>query len=74
MMWQQRIFIGDLQRFSLVEIGASTSAQDVVDILENLGELHGNGWMLFELAQDFGMGMYLVPIFLLVPSLNPRCV
>jgi hypothetical protein len=61
-LWQQRIFIGDLQRFSLIEVGNSTSAQDVVDILEGQGELQGNGWMLFELAQDFGMGIYLVSL------------
>jgi len=54
-LWQQRIFVGDLQRFNMVEVGGSTSAQDVVGVLERQGELDGNGWMLFELAQDFGM-------------------
>ena len=57
-LWQQRIFVGDLQRFNMMEVGGSTSAQDIVDGLGHQGELEGNSWMLFELAQDFGMDVY----------------
>jgi hypothetical protein len=57
---QQRIFIGDLQRFNIVEIGVSTNAQDVLDMLDKEGALEsilGRGdWMVYEIAQDFGMG------------------
>lgn len=58
-LWQQRVFIEDLQRFSMVEISSSSSAQDIIDALESQGEIGGSGWMLFELAQDFGMGELL---------------
>ena len=62
--WQQKVFIGDLQRSTLVELCSTTIAQDVIDVIESRGELGphdpgnggGKGWMLFELAQDFGMG------------------
>ena len=65
--WQQKVFLGDMQRSTLVEIGATTTAQDIIDALESRGEMGpydpnnngGKGWMLFELAQDFGMGMRL---------------
>ena len=57
---QQRIFIGDMQSFHMVEIGASTSAGDVLRIVEAQGALGpqgaGTAWMLWEMAQDFGMG------------------
>jgi hypothetical protein len=64
--WQQGVFLGDMQRFTVVEVGATTSAQDVIDAIESRGEMGpydphnngGKGWMLFELAQDFGMGMF----------------
>ncbi|PBK97502.1 hypothetical protein ARMGADRAFT_922583 [Armillaria gallica] len=56
---QQRIFIGDRQSYNMVEIGASTNAGDVVDMVEAQGSLKGwvgtGGWMLWEVAQDFGM-------------------
>jgi hypothetical protein len=60
-MTQQRIFIGDMQSFQMVEISASTSAGDVLRIIEEQGALNqyggvGPGWMLWEMAQDFGMG------------------
>ena len=62
--WQQKVFLGDTQRSTIVEVGATTSAQDVIDAIESRGEMGpydpnntgGKGWMLFELAQDFGMG------------------
>ncbi|KAJ3789210.1 hypothetical protein GGU10DRAFT_72343 [Lentinula aff. detonsa] len=56
---QQRIFIGDRQRFVVVEISHSTTAGDVVRMVEAQGALKEwrgtGGWMLFEIAQDFGM-------------------
>lgn len=64
--WQQRIFIGDMQRFNMVEIGPSTTAKEVLDMLDRQGQLEqwvGSGsWMLYEVAQDFGMGQ-LPPFF-----------
>ncbi|KAH7885251.1 hypothetical protein F5I97DRAFT_2032097 [Phlebopus sp. FC_14] len=53
---QQRIFIGDMQRFNMVEIASGTNAGNVIDIVASQGLLDRSGsWMLFELAQDFGM-------------------
>ncbi|KAJ3764341.1 hypothetical protein EV360DRAFT_31559 [Lentinula raphanica] len=56
---QQRIFIGDRQRFVVVEVSHSTTAGDVIRMVEAQGafkEWRGSGgWMLFEIAQDFGM-------------------
>ena len=59
---QQRVFVGNLQQFRMVEIGPTTSARDVVATMDAEGALSGwagsGGWMVFEVAQDFGMGMY----------------
>lgn len=59
-MAQQRVFVGDMQRFKMVEIGTSTTAGDIVEMIESDGSLIGfagsGGWMVFEVAQDFGMG------------------
>lgn len=59
---QQRIFVGNLQQFHMVEIGPTTTARDVVAMMDAQGVLTGwagsGGWMVFEVAQDFGMGMY----------------
>jgi hypothetical protein len=59
---QQRVFIGDMQRFNMVEIGPSTNAGDVIEMVEAQGSLNGwvgtGGWMVWEIAQDFGMGEY----------------
>lgn len=59
---QQRVFIGDMQRFNMVEIDPSTTAGDVVRMVDDQGSLKGwvgsGGWMLWEVAQDFGMGEY----------------
>ncbi|TFK73643.1 hypothetical protein BDN72DRAFT_834524 [Pluteus cervinus] len=55
----QRIFIGDMQRFNMVELDATTTAGSVIETIEAQGSLKGwagaGGWMLFEVAQDFGM-------------------
>jgi hypothetical protein len=63
--WQQKVFLGDTQRSTVVEVSATTTAQEVVDAIASRGELGpfdpnngGKGWMLFELAQDFGMGTF----------------
>ncbi|KAG0704248.1 hypothetical protein DFH29DRAFT_802123 [Suillus ampliporus] len=53
---QQRVFIGDMQRFNMVEITANTNAGDVIALVASQGSLDNAGvWMLFELANDFGM-------------------
>lgn len=56
---QQRIFVGDMQRFNMVEITATTNAGNVIEMIEAQGSLRGSagngGWMLWEVAQDFGM-------------------
>lgn len=54
---QQRIFIGDMQRFNIVEIGPTTNAGDVVSTVASQGMLdRSESWILFEVAQDYGMG------------------
>ncbi|KAG6850333.1 hypothetical protein H0H93_014606 [Arthromyces matolae] len=56
---QQRVFIGDMQRFNMIEIGPSTSAGDVLQMVDAQGSLKGwvgsGDWMVWEVAQDFGM-------------------
>ncbi|KAH9480829.1 hypothetical protein JR316_0007430 [Psilocybe cubensis] len=56
---QQRVFVGNLQQFHMVEIGPTTTAGDIVSMMEAQGALNGwagsGGWMVFEVAQDFGM-------------------
>jgi len=54
---QQRVFIGDMQRFNTVELTPATNAGDVIKLMAGQGILDRSGsWMLFELAQDYGMG------------------
>ena len=61
---QYRVFIGNMQHFNTVEIGPYMRAGDVVDLVNAQGELtgeaaaHPGGWMLWEIAQDFGMGEF----------------
>ncbi|KAJ7781708.1 hypothetical protein DFH07DRAFT_728906 [Mycena maculata] len=54
-----RVFIGDMQRFNMVDIGPATSAKHVLTVVEEQGSLKGwvgtGGWMVWEVAQDFGM-------------------
>ncbi|KAF9241154.1 hypothetical protein BU15DRAFT_45316 [Melanogaster broomeanus] len=53
---QQRIFIGDMQRFNTVEITSATNAGDVIELVAGQGMLDRSGsWMIFEVAQDYGM-------------------
>ncbi|KAK7690276.1 hypothetical protein QCA50_006931 [Cerrena zonata] len=56
-MWQQRIFVNNLQSFNQIEVHAGTTAGDVLRILESQRALPGGGtsWMLWEVCQDFGM-------------------
>ena len=60
-LMQQRIFIGNMQRFAVVEIGSRTNTREVLADVIAAGNLSpeevGSGeWMLFEIANDFGMG------------------
>ncbi|KAJ7195504.1 hypothetical protein GGX14DRAFT_474953 [Mycena pura] len=54
-----RVFIGDMQRFNMVDIGPTTSAKHILTMVEEQGSLKGwvgtGGWMVWEVAQDFGM-------------------
>jgi hypothetical protein len=64
---QQRVFIGNMQRFNMVEIGSSTTAGDVIEMIEAEGSFKdfagSGGWMVFEVAQDFGMGtLFFYPL------------
>lgn len=56
---QQRVFIGDMQRYNVVEIEDGTSAGEVVSMLDSQGSLKGwigsGEWMIWEVAHDFGM-------------------
>ncbi|KAF9452933.1 hypothetical protein P691DRAFT_755968 [Macrolepiota fuliginosa MF-IS2] len=58
-MTQQRVFIGDMQRYNVVEVDDTTSAGDVIEMLESQGSLKGwvgiGEWMVWEVAHDFGM-------------------
>ena len=58
---QQRVFVGNMQQFNMIEIGPSTTAGNVVSMVEAEGALiewaGTGGWMVFEIVQDFGMGM-----------------
>ncbi|KAI0058260.1 hypothetical protein BV25DRAFT_1810990 [Artomyces pyxidatus] len=57
--WQQRVFIEDMQRYNMLEIDPTTTARDVIRMLERQKQLEerkgAGGWMLFEVAHDFGM-------------------
>lgn len=59
---QQRVFIGDMQRYNVVEIDDTTSAGDVIQMVESQGSLKGwigsGEWMVWEVSHDFGMGRY----------------
>jgi hypothetical protein len=56
---QHRIFVGDAQTFHTLELSPSATAATVLTILDEQGALDKwkgtGGWMLFEVAQDFGM-------------------
>ena len=64
---QQRVFVGDMQSFSIVEIGHNTKARDVIAMVDEKGELphetNAGRWILFELSNDFGMGESVVITF-----------
>jgi hypothetical protein len=60
-LMQQRVFVGNMQRFSVVEIGTRTNAREVIADVMAKGDLtpeeaRSGDWMLFEIANDFGMG------------------
>lgn len=60
---QTRVYIGDMQRFNVVEAGPETNARDVLDMLGRQGDLRGearlsSSWMLYEVCHDYGMGVF----------------
>lgn len=59
---EQRIYIGDRQRFVIVDVGPpSTTARDVIEVARKRGELEigGNGgWQLWEQSNECGMGTF----------------
>ena len=63
-LWQQRIHVGTMQQYVVVEIGPTTSAGEVLQLLDAQGALSGGAgegsYMLWEVAQDFGMGTCIV--------------
>lgn len=69
-MWQQRIFVNNLQSFNQIEVHAGTTAGDVLRILESQRALPGGGtsWMLWEVCQDFGMGKFDISLSLFLVS------
>ncbi|KAK7048573.1 PH domain-containing protein [Favolaschia claudopus] len=54
-----RVFIGDMQRFNMIDITPATSAKHVLTMVDEQGSLKGwvgsGGWMVWEVCQDFGM-------------------
>ncbi|TFY52096.1 hypothetical protein EVJ58_g10206 [Rhodofomes roseus] len=58
-LWQQRIHVGTMQQYVVVEIGPTTSAGEILQLVDAQGALAGGagegGYMLWEVAQDFGM-------------------
>lgn len=61
---KHRIFIHNLQHSQIVDIRMDTSAGDLITSLEIEGVLDGwaglGGWMVWEIARDFGMGKHLL--------------
>ncbi|KAG8691946.1 hypothetical protein FRC11_003655 [Ceratobasidium sp. 423] len=56
---EQRVYIGDRQRFIVVDIGApNTTAGDVLEVANQRGELNtdgAGGWQLWEQSNECGM-------------------
>lgn len=65
---EQRIYIGDRQKFVIVDVGPpSTTARDVIEVAKKRGELEvgGNGgWQLWEQSNECGMGAFCSSILL----------
>ncbi|KAI0338854.1 hypothetical protein BDW22DRAFT_1337212 [Trametopsis cervina] len=55
--YQQRVFISNLQRYCQVELTSTSTAHEVLELLQHQNALDGSasGWMIFEMCQDFGM-------------------
>jgi hypothetical protein len=61
---EQRIFIETKQKYYKVKIGLNTRARDVLNTVAATGQLKGpnsderaiGGWMVYEVANEFGMG------------------
>lgn len=66
---QQRVFIGDLQSYNVVEIDDLTTAGDLIEMLQGQGSLKewiGKGeWMVWEMVHDLGLGRWF--------SFSSRC-
>lgn len=63
---EQRIYIGDRQKFVVVDVGSpSTTAKDVIEVARQRGELEmsgAGGWQLWEQSNECGMGtLFLKP-------------
>ena len=56
-MSRQRVFIKDMQQYIHVDVTGNTTAEDVVGAAAANGDLKGRDWMLWELSNEFGMGM-----------------
>lgn len=79
---EQRIFIENKQKYCKVKIGVNTRARDVLASVSATGQLVGpnsderaiGGWMLYEMAVDFGMGEYCrcVTLFIIACGLMLR--
>ncbi|KAF8606849.1 hypothetical protein BDV93DRAFT_395675, partial [Ceratobasidium sp. AG-I] len=56
---EQRIYIGDRQKFVIVDVGPpSTTAKDVIEVARQRGELEiggAGGWQLWEQSNECGM-------------------
>ena len=61
-VWQQRVFVNNLQTFHQIEVHGATTAGDVLRILEGQRVLPSGStnWMLWEVCQDFGMGKLII--------------
>jgi hypothetical protein len=72
----QRVFIGNKERFNMVEINSITSAQDVLNVIGGQGQLEnleGSGAsIVWEIAQDFGMGQSLLRLAALSEQIRSR--
>lgn len=62
---EQRIFVETKQKYCKVKIGVKTRARDVLNTVAATGQLKGpnsderaiGGWMVYDVVNDFGMGM-----------------
>lgn len=68
---EQRIFVETKQKYCKVKIGVKTRARDVINAVAATGRLKGpnsderaiGGWMVYDVANDFGMGVLKFLLF-----------